>query len=234
MNSTDIAVVIPCYNHSNVLRRTLEALQRQTLKPVEIVVVDDASTDDPEAVVRLFDGVRYVRLPSRAGAPRARNEGAAQTSTPLIIFLDADAELLPDALEAMQAALLSSPDVSFAYSNFFWGMKRFKARSWDVEALHVRNYIHTSSLMRRADFPGFDESLTKFQDWDLWLTMAEKGKKGIWIDRELYRIEPRRQGLSQWLPRIAYMIPWQKLGYQPKEIGRYRDGEAIVRKKHRI
>jgi hypothetical protein len=89
-------------------------------------------------------------------------------------------------------------------------------------------------LIRRTDFSGFDESLTKFQDWDLWLTMAEQGKKGVWINRELYRIEPRKQGLSRWLPRIAYMIPWQKLGYQPKEVGRYREAEAIVRQKHHI
>lgn len=234
MNSTDIAVVIPCYNHSNVLRRTLEALQRQTLKPVEIVVVDDASTDNPETVVKPIEGVRYLRLPAHAGAPRARNEGAAQTTAPLVIFLDADAELQTDALEVMAKTLADNPDASFAYSNFFWGMKRFKARAWDVDALRKQNYIHTSSLLRRSDFPGFDETLTKFQDWDLWLTMAEKGRKGVWIDRELYRIEPRRQGLSQWLPRIAYMIPWQKLGYQPKEVGKYREAEAVLRKKHRI
>jgi glycosyltransferase involved in cell wall biosynthesis len=234
MNSTEIAVVIPCYNHKNVLRRTLEALQRQTLVPVEVVVVDDASDDHPEEVVKLFPGVRIIRLASHGGAPRARNEGARQTIAPFIIFLDADAELQPDALEAMANVLDEHPEASFVYSNFFWGMKRFKAQPWSVDALKRQNYIHTSSLMRRSDFLGFDESLTKFQDWDLWLTIAESGKKGIWIDRELYRIEPRKQGLSRWLPRIAYMIPWQKLGYQPKEVGRYRDAEAIVRKKHGI
>jgi hypothetical protein len=40
--------------------------------------------------------------------------------------------------------------------------------------------------------------------------------------------------MSRWLPKIAYLIPWQKIGYQPKEVGRYREAEAIVRKKHRI
>lgn len=234
MNPTEIAVVIPCYNHSNVLRRTLEALQRQTLQPREIVVVDDASDDRPEGVAREFSAVRFVRLAVHGGAPKARNEGARQTAAPSILFLDADAELQPDALEAMSKALQDHPDASFAYSNFFWGMKRFPAQEWDVEALKRQNYIHTSSLIRRTDFSGFDESLTKFQDWDLWLTMAEQGKKGVWINRELYRIEPRKQGLSRWLPRIAYMIPWQKLGYQPKEVGRYREAEAIVRQKHHI
>ncbi len=51
MTKPDIAVVIPCYNHSNVLRRTLEALARQTLKPIEVVVVDDGSVEDQEKIV---------------------------------------------------------------------------------------------------------------------------------------------------------------------------------------
>ena len=115
-----------------------------------------------------------------------------------------------------------------------WGAKRFRLQPFDREALKKQNYIHTSSLLRRSAFPGFDETLKKFQDWDLWLTMVERGSKGVWIDRELYHIEPREQGISRWLPKIAYMIPWHRLGFQPKEIGRYREAETVVRKKHRI
>ncbi|MFA5936186.1 MAG: glycosyltransferase family A protein [Patescibacteria group bacterium] len=233
----DIAVVIPCYNHANILRRTLEALCRETVKPVEVVVVDDASQDDPGSIVREFEEmlpIRFVRLDSHGGAPKARNEGAGRTTAPLLLFLDADAQLVPEALEEMRNLLEKHPEASFAYSNFLWGAKRFRGRIFDREALRQQNYIHTSSLLRRADFPGFDETLTKFQDWDLWLTMAENGKIGVWIDRDLYRIQPREQGMSKWMPKIAYMIPWQKLGFQPKEVGRYREAEAIVKKKHGI
>jgi glycosyltransferase involved in cell wall biosynthesis len=255
----DIAVVIPCFNHANVLRRTLEALYHQTLQPKEVVVVDDGSVDNAEEVFLSFrpkrseaeeslrrgpsapsdstrDDIRweFVRFETNRGAPAARNEGARRTTSPFILFLDADAEFSPNALRQMSEALDQHPEASFAYANFLWGAKLFRGKSFDEEALKKQNYIHTSSLMRRADFPGFDETLTKFQDWDLWLTMAEQGKRGVWIDEVLYRIQPRAQGYSRWLPRIAYMIPWQKLGFQPKEVGRYRDAEAIVRKKHGI
>lgn len=235
--SAAISVVIPCFNHANVLRRTLECLVHQTLQPREVVVIDDGSTDNPEPIVREFKDrlpLAFTRLRHNHGAPFARNEGAKLTSSPYLLFLDADAELVSSALQVFAETLHDHPESAFAYSNFLWGAKRFRGQVFNVEELKKRNYIHTSSLIRREAFTGFDETLKKFQDWDLWLTMAKHGATGVWIDRDLYRIQPRRQGMSRWLPRIAYWIPWQKLGYEPKEITYYRDAEAIVKKKHSL
>ena len=176
----------------------------------------------------------FIRLRHKHRAPCARNEGARLNSGSLLLFLDADAELVPHALETFRRALQVHPGASFAYSNFLWGRKRFTGQPFDRKALEKRNYIHTTSLLRREDFLGFDESLKKFQDWDLWLTLAEQGRVGVWIDKDLFRVEPRKQGMSRWLPRIAYRIPWQRLGFQPKEIGRYTDAELIIRNKHHI
>jgi glycosyltransferase involved in cell wall biosynthesis len=237
MPTTPIAVVIPCYNHSNVLRRTLEALTLQTFPAKEVLVIDDGSTDNPEMIVKDFLGrlpLRLIRFEANKGAPAARNEGARNTTSTFLLFLDADAVLVPNALKMMAKELEGDPKAAFVYSDFLWGSKRFRGQKFSLAALNHRNFIHTSSLIRRSAFPGFDESLRKFQDWDLWLTVAERGGYGIWIDQDLYRIEPRAQGMSRWMPRIAYRIPWQKLGFQPKEIGRYREAEAIVRKKHSI
>ncbi|MBU1032370.1 glycosyltransferase family 2 protein [Patescibacteria group bacterium] len=219
------------------MRRTLEGLSIQSLKPVEVVVIDDGSEDNPETVVRDFVDrlpIKFHKLYKNHGAPYVRNLGARMTTAPLIIFLDADAELVPNALEFFALELESNTDADFVYSNFFWGIKRFKARAFNFDALKKRNYIHTSSLMRRSCFPGFDESLKKFQDWDLWLNMAERGSRGVWINHELYRIEPRRQGMSRWMPRIAYLVPWSRFGFMPKELTKYRQAEEIVRKKHGI
>jgi glycosyltransferase involved in cell wall biosynthesis len=233
----DIAVVIPCYNHASVLRRTIRGLERQTIKPTEVVVVDDGSIDHPEKILRQAqdDGglqVAFVNLDKNYGAPYARNTGAKITKSPYILFLDADAELVPDALETMVKTLENHPEADFAYSSFIWGWKKFPGRDFDTSALQQTNYIHTSSLLRRSAFPGFDESLKKFQDWDLWLTMAKRGSKGIWIDRYLYRIDPWGGKMSGWLPSIAYRIPWKKIGWEPKRITRYREAEAVIRQKH--
>ncbi|MEK7656027.1 MAG: glycosyltransferase family A protein [Patescibacteria group bacterium] len=232
-----ISVIIPCFNHADILRRTLEGLSSQTLKPLEVIVVNDGSSDDPSVAVREAAQklpITFISLKSNKGAPYARNLGATTAGGDFFMFLDADAILQPTALQLLHGALSQNPDAVFSYSNFFWGAKRFKAKPFDVAALKNNNFIHTSSMIRRCAFPGFDEKLARFQDWDLWLTIAKRGGVGVWIDKELFRVEPRSAGISRWLPRVMYWIPWQWLGFIPKEISKYRDAEAIVRKKHGI
>lgn len=267
---TQIAVIIPCYNHSDVLRRTLEALKKQTLKPTEICLVDDGSSDHPDKILhQVFSGrtlqqvpgqkgnigdlvvdvrhearvgnqekphLMYIRLAQNSGAPIARNLGAIYTHAPYVIFLDADAELVPQALETYVQSLEDHPEAEYAYANFRWGRRLFRSRTYDPDMLKQANYIHTSALIRRAAFPGFDPSLKKFQDWDLWLTMAKQGKPGIWVEQELYRIEPRRRGtgLSTWLPSFLHRLPWPIFGWMPREIRKYRQAEEVIRKKHQI
>ena len=237
-NGGRVSVVIPCFNHAYVLRRTLRGLLEQTKLPYEILVVDDGSSDHPEKVVFQFQDwlpIRYTRVKRNMGAPFARNFGADQTDGEYILFLDADAELVPEALEKMKEVLDTNSEIAFVYSNFKWGSKIFNGIPFDEKSLKTRNYIHTSSLLRRSEFLRFDESLKKFQDWDLWLTMVSQGKKGLWVDSVLYTIEPRgKEGMSRWLPRIMHKIPWEKLGIVPEEIRRYREAERIVKSKHEL
>jgi hypothetical protein len=58
---------------------------------------------------------------------------------------------------------------------------------FDAQRLRRHNFISTMSLVRRADHPGFDESLVRAQDWDLWLTMLEQGKVGVYCGRRIFR-----------------------------------------------
>lgn len=235
MSNEAIAVVIPCRDHAAELEKALESLERQSLRPAEVVVVDDASRDDVNSVVEKFSGrlpIRSERFAENRGAPAARNRGAEMTVSPYLLFLDADVVLGVDSLKRFVDALAAAPDAAFAYSNFIWGWKAFKARQWDVESLKKLNYIHTTSLIKRGAFPGFDPSLKKFQDWDIWLTMAERGAKGVWIDDYLFVVKPRASGMSSWLPSFMHKLPWPIWGWMPKEIKKYRDAENVIRQKH--
>ncbi|MBI5655237.1 glycosyltransferase family 2 protein [Candidatus Uhrbacteria bacterium] len=237
MSHEPIAIVIPCFNHANELDGTLESLSRQTLLPAEVVVVDNGSDDHPETTVDKFRDklpIKLDRFTERRGAPAARNYGASVTDSANLMFLDADVELAPDALLRLTEALESNPKASFAYSSFFWDFKKFPSQAWNADALKRLNYIHTSSLIRRKDFPSFDESLKKFQDWDVWLTMAEKGLSGIFVDEYLFRVKQRKAGISSWLPSFMHKIPWPIFGWMPKVIKRYQDAEKIIREKHKI
>ena len=102
-----------------------------------------------------------------------------------------------------------------------------KASSFDKNFLKQNNYIDTTSLIRRSDFPGFDESLKRFQDWDLWLAMLEQGKKGIFIPKVLYKKIISNGGISFWLPSFVYRLPW-KIG----KVKKYEEARAIVARKH--
>ncbi len=233
----DISVVIPCYNHAFELRDTLESLINQTLSVKQVIIVDDASTDNPEKAVQEFVDllpIQFIRLAQNSGAPFARNRGAELADGEFIIFLDADIKLEPHALEIMRQALINNPTVDYAYGDFIWGKRLFRAQEFNEDALRKQNYIHTSALIRRSANPVFDETLTKFQDWDLWLTMLKSNKRGIYVSRNLFTVKERKNGISQWLPSFAYKIPWPILGYTPKLITKYRTAEAIIKRKHQI
>ena len=98
-----------------------------------------------------------------------------------MIFWDADVIAEPDMLQKMYQTLQDHPGASFSYSNFYFGKKSMPAQTFNLQALQARNFIHSTSLIRREAVVSWDESLKRFQDWDLWLTMAEQGKTGIWI-----------------------------------------------------
>jgi glycosyltransferase involved in cell wall biosynthesis len=233
-----LSVVIPVYQYADACLACLASLVKQTRLPDEIVIVDDGSTDGlKEKIVPLLGtfpvSLRFFRFEQNKGAPAARNEGARQTTGDYIIFLDPDTELAPIFLEHFERVLEEHPEIDFVYSayNFGWN---FSFVPFSAERLKQTNFIHMNSLLRRSAFPGFDESLKKFQDWDLWLTMVERGSKAIGIPEVLFDVSPRATGYSQWVPSFMYNLPWDKLGWAPKAIKKYRLGETIIRKKHQL
>jgi len=84
------------------------------------------------------------------------------------------------------------------------------------------------ALIKRADFPvgGWDESIKKFQDWDLWLTMLNAGKSGVWVDKVLFKIAPGGS-ISSWLPSFAYKL----FPFLPS-VKKYQAAMAVIKNKH--
>ncbi|MDF1497153.1 MAG: glycosyltransferase [Patescibacteria group bacterium] len=233
----NISVIIPAYNHANELKKTLESLWKQTIGVKEVIVVDDASQDDIESVIDIFKYKLPIRLISHEqnkGAAAARNTGLKSADGEFTIFLDADIVLEPEALAKMHQALEDNPNASYAFGDFCWGRIHFKGKPFCIESLQKVNYIHTSALIRRKDALEFDETLKKFQDWDLWLTMANQGKVGVWVPEILFKVIERKNGISRWMPSFIHKIPWPLLGYAPNEIIRYREAESIIKQKHNL
>lgn len=101
-----VSLIIPNYNYARPLEECLRAALAQTHPDTEVIVVDDCSTDDSPRVAESF-GVRVIRTPENVGAPGARNHGAAHADGDVLMFVDSDVALAPDAV-ARAVALLES------------------------------------------------------------------------------------------------------------------------------
>lgn len=186
-----VSTIIPAYNCESYIGQAVESALQQTDVDVEVIVVDDGSTDRTWQVLDRFDG-QISRVRKENGGPaRARNHGAGLASGEWVAFLDADDEWLPDKL-ARQLELADGQTGLIYTDRFNTGhLERVGARQSDsvelwegsiFEPLLLDNFITTSSvLIRRGRFEelgGFDESPTLLgvEDWDLWLRHAADGQ----------------------------------------------------------
>jgi len=229
-----ISIIIPVYNQAKHLANCLNSLKKQTYNNYEIIIVNDGSKDNIIKVIEKFKeifGLELIYLEQdNLGASAARNRGAKSARGEYIIFCDADVIMKPIMLELMLKTLKDNPNASFCYSSFIWGYKKFKLWPYSAEKLKIMPYITTTSLIRRNDFPGFDEGLKKFQDWDLWLTMLEQNHTGIWINKILFRITVRgTQTMSRWLPAFTYkFLPWLP------RVKKYHQAMDLIKTKHNL
>ncbi len=229
-----ISVIIPVYNHAEHLAEVLDALNRQTYTNFEVVVVDDGSDrhlDASQFSSNFHFPLTFVRQ-ENAGAPAARNFGFAVSQGDYLLFFDADVIASPEMLAKLFDALQKDPSASYAYSDHYFGVKRFASREFDAEALKKNNYITTMSLMHRMDFVEWDESLKRFQDWDMWLTLLEMGKHGVYVSGFLWRAYPHKGGMSNSLPSYAYKFPFRYLPWFFGKVRAYERAKRIVQKKH--
>jgi len=209
----------------------------QSFRPLEVIIVNDGSTDGFEEIVPKLvqigqvNGIEVKVLnQANMGAPKARNEGFLASRGEYLIFWDADTIGDPQMLSKMVKILNQKPEISFVYSGFKFGWKTFKNCAFDLEKLKKFNFIDITSLIRRKDFVLFDESLKKFQDWDFWLGLTLQGKKGEWINEILYKkIVRGRKGISSWLPSFFYKLPWKS-----KEVKKYEEAKGVVLKKYHL
>ena len=224
-----ISIIIPVYNHQAALERALASIELQTCTDMEIIVIDDGSLQKLEAGSWKRE-ISLVRQENK-GAPAARNKGFELSKGEYVIFWDADVVGEPDMLEKMLQALEKNPEVSFAYSNFYFGKKKMQGQPFNSSTLKQNNYIHSTSLIRREAVVQWDESLKRFQDWDLWRTMAEQGKSGIWVDEYLFHVDTGGT-MSTWLPKCAYKKPWRWLPGIAGKVRKYEEARDVVLEKH--
>ena len=200
--SPRVSVVVTLYNYAHLVRQTLESIVASTDVSLEIVIVDDHSTDGGRDVVSAFvdehPEVAVVLLGSdiNRGLPAARNLGFEHARADRVMVMDADNLVYPNAIATLSRALDDDPDAAFAYSTLEeFGVEPGvrSAMAFSVEHLCEANYIDAQAMIRVdawARHGGYrvgDEMVFGWEDWELWLRMAAAGERGVHVARMLGR-----------------------------------------------
>jgi len=205
-SSGSVSVIITNYNYSRYLSEVVKSVLSQTHRDVEVIVVDDASTDESAGLVgpllSRVGGISstQVLLKHNVGLPAARNLGVSLARGEFVFILDADNRLLPDCLELhVRTAKSTGADAVYAKIRMFnlgSHVDKFLSDApFDLRRLSGGNYIDAMALFRRsalreAGLYSTDPVLMGVEDWELWLRFASQGRKVEFIPRVLseYRV----------------------------------------------
>jgi hypothetical protein len=206
-----VSVVVTLYNYAHTIADAIRSVALSDLDEAELVLVDDASTDDSLAVARAtLDELpwlsgRVVERGANGGLARARNLGIEHARAEYVFVLDADNAVHPSGLRRLADALDGDPDAHFAY-----GLIRTLGPSgpmgllswapWDPWWLRIDNYIDAMAMVRRAsvlEAGGYttDEALYGWEDFELWCNMASRGMSGTLVPELVASYRAGRQSM---------------------------------------
>jgi glycosyltransferase involved in cell wall biosynthesis len=225
-----VSVIIPCYNLGQYLDEAVASVLAQTLQGFEILIVDDGSTEAAtRAVLSGYSRpkTRVIRT-EHAGLAAARNLGISLASGHYLCALDADDRLEPSFLEQMARVLDNDDSVTFSSC---W-LRTFGDESWewkpercDLPTLLWEDTVLTAALVRREAVVaagGYDTNMPDQgdEDWDLWLTLVERGHRGVIVPEFLFNYRRRAGSMSTvcWygpahLPLLRYRIAKHRATY---------------------
>jgi glycosyltransferase involved in cell wall biosynthesis len=194
--SYKVSVVIPCFNHGEFVEEAVESVTRAGRDDLELIVVDDGSTD--ERTGREMDalaarGIKVIRQENK-GLAGARNAGILASQAEYIFPLDADDRLHPGWIDGAIQLLDSDGKVGVVYGDaecFGTRTGRWHTGPFDASQLMQSNYIHCSALYRRVIWEqngGYDGAMPVqgAEDWDFWLSTVEHGWQFAYVPEILF------------------------------------------------
>jgi glycosyltransferase involved in cell wall biosynthesis len=184
---SSVSVVITTYNRPQFLKRAVQSAL-QAGPDLEVIVVDDCSTDEtPDVCAELAD-VRYIKLSTNQGLAHARNVGVEESSSEFIAFLDDDDLRLPDSLEKQLCKMMAEERIALCYARALIGDARRQLPTGEIYPsecpqgdifweLLENNFIPMPTVLVRKsallELGGFNTALPLVEDWDMWLRISE-------------------------------------------------------------
>lgn len=188
-----VSIIIPCFNQAKFVEEAITSALNQTYKNIEIICVNDCSTDNSKEVISKFKNIKFIDLKENKGVINARNLAIDASSGEYILPLDADDIIEPTYVEKAAKILNENPEIGIVYCKAkFFGTKN---EYWDLpefseEKMYFTNCIFVSALFRKRDFLKVNKYKENMQsgceDWDLWLSIIEEGFKVYKINEILF------------------------------------------------
>lgn len=216
-----ISVIMPTYNRGYIISLAIDSILNQTYRNLELIIVDDFSDDNTNQIISQYsdERIKYIRLDKKMGANYARNIGLRNSKGKFITFQDSDDYSLPQRLE-IEYETLKKEKVDLVFSSFYkiqsgneekiikgenknTKLKKFppkKIKNEDIlNVLLYKNIITTQVLFGKKEVfmnEKFDNDITRFQDWDLMIRIAQKYKI-FHIDKSLLYMFVQKDSISK-------------------------------------
>lgn len=203
-DEAQVTVCISLYNYQDYIVETLESVYQQNLADLDLIIVDDCSTDWSSIVTKLwleqkyqrFNQVSFIKHTRNAGLSLARNTAINLAQTPFVFILDADNLLYPRCIRSCLEVLQNNPEAAFAYpllAKFGESHGIMGNLAWSKSRLAKNNYIDAMSLIRREALltvNGYSSMPFGWEDYDLWCKFIEQNYYGILVPEILakYRV----------------------------------------------
>lgn len=180
--ATPVSVIIPTHNRAEFLARAIDSVLSQSYATLELIVVDDGSTDETPALLASYGENLTVLRQENRGPAAARNAGIRAARHPLLAFLDSDDQFAPDKLAQQVAAMEAQPDLLISHTQETWfrngrHLNQKKRHAKEGGNIFARSLelcvVGMSTVMTRRELFDriglFDESFPCCEDYELWL-----------------------------------------------------------------
>ncbi len=205
-----VSIIVPMYNAEQFVGETLRSIEKVDYPAIEVVIVDDGSTDGSAAIAQRFvdnhANWSLIRQPNR-GVSAARNLGIRSSYGKYILPVDADNLLAVDFITLAVSVLEYNPDVKVvAPTAEYFGDRSgvWKLPEFSLKLLARRNLMDTCALYRRADYDrcgGYCEELMAREDWDFWISMLKDGGEVVRLPEIGFYYRYRKTGSKRFADR---------------------------------